>query len=244
MRRAPLTIARYREALNWVIRDIGDLPLSTLNVAHVLSLRRKMDQRSCREARVAAILNVADVPQVLPRGPEGGGTRSAPDSCPSDPAAGCPVPDERGGGSVPRGDHPTRGALGPGATGPAPVPSPGGGAPWDGRPHLGDPCARPARRGCRKNGGQDHREREEAAGALLHRSGFGVAWALCGSPAGRRRPSFRHSRQPAAPVDSAPPGGRPLAGEATPRATRPSRRAGCSSGLRAAQPRSTGSRGM
>jgi len=57
MRRAPLTIARYREALNWVIRDIGDLPLSTLNVAHVLSLRRNMDQRGCGEARVAAILN-------------------------------------------------------------------------------------------------------------------------------------------------------------------------------------------
>ena len=57
MRRAPLTIARYREALNWVIRDIGDLPLSTLNVAHVLSLRRNMDQRGCGEARIAAILN-------------------------------------------------------------------------------------------------------------------------------------------------------------------------------------------
>ena len=57
MRRSPLTIARYREALNWVIRDIGDLPLSTLNVEHVLSVRRNMDQRGCGEARVAAILN-------------------------------------------------------------------------------------------------------------------------------------------------------------------------------------------
>lgn len=57
MRRAPLTIARYREALNWVIRDIGDLPVSTLNVAHVLSVRRNIDQRDCGEARVAAILN-------------------------------------------------------------------------------------------------------------------------------------------------------------------------------------------
>lgn len=57
MRRSPLTIARYREALNWVIRDIGDLPLSRLNVAHVLSVRRNMDQRGCGEARVAGVLN-------------------------------------------------------------------------------------------------------------------------------------------------------------------------------------------
>ena len=57
MRRAPLTIERYREALGWVIRDVGDLPLSRLNVAHVLSVRRNMDQRRCGEARVAAVLN-------------------------------------------------------------------------------------------------------------------------------------------------------------------------------------------
>ena len=57
MRRSPLTIARYREALNWVMRDVGDLPVATLNVAHVLSLRRKMDQRGCGEVRVAAVLN-------------------------------------------------------------------------------------------------------------------------------------------------------------------------------------------
>jgi len=57
MWRSPLTIARYREALNWVIRDIGDLPVAALNVGHVLSVRRNMDQRGCGEARVAAILN-------------------------------------------------------------------------------------------------------------------------------------------------------------------------------------------
>lgn len=57
MRRSPLTVARYREALNWVIRDVGDLHVITLNVGHVLSLRRKMDQRGCREAGVAAVLN-------------------------------------------------------------------------------------------------------------------------------------------------------------------------------------------
>lgn len=57
MRRSPSTIARYREALNWAIRDIGDLPVATLHVEHILSLRRKMDQRGCGAARVAAILN-------------------------------------------------------------------------------------------------------------------------------------------------------------------------------------------
>jgi len=57
MRRSPATIARYREALNWVIRDVGDLPVARLNVGHILSLRRRMDQRGCGEARIAAILN-------------------------------------------------------------------------------------------------------------------------------------------------------------------------------------------
>jgi site-specific recombinase XerD len=57
MRRPPATIARYREALNWVIRDIGDLPVARLNVGHILSLRRRMDQRGCGESRMAAILN-------------------------------------------------------------------------------------------------------------------------------------------------------------------------------------------
>ncbi|MFZ1058047.1 MAG: tyrosine-type recombinase/integrase [Candidatus Rokuibacteriota bacterium] len=40
-----------------MIRDIGDVPLARLSVGHILSLRRKMDQRGCGEARVAAILN-------------------------------------------------------------------------------------------------------------------------------------------------------------------------------------------
>lgn len=57
MRRSPLTIARYREALGWVIRDIGDLPVATLNLGYVLSLRRTMEQRRCGEARVAGVLN-------------------------------------------------------------------------------------------------------------------------------------------------------------------------------------------
>jgi integrase/recombinase XerD len=57
MRRAPMTIKRYREALGWVVRDIGDLPVSRLHIGHVLELRRQMDSRGCGEARMASILN-------------------------------------------------------------------------------------------------------------------------------------------------------------------------------------------
>src|SRR5437870_4055640 len=57
MRRAPMTIKRYREALGWVIRDIGDLPVARLHIGHVLELRRRMDGRGCGEARMASILN-------------------------------------------------------------------------------------------------------------------------------------------------------------------------------------------
>lgn len=57
MRRAPNTIQRYREALGWVVRDIGDVPVSRLHIGHVLELRRRMDGRGCGEARMASILN-------------------------------------------------------------------------------------------------------------------------------------------------------------------------------------------
>jgi site-specific recombinase XerD len=40
-----------------VIRDVGDRPVATLNVGHVLTLRRAMEQRGCGESRIAAILN-------------------------------------------------------------------------------------------------------------------------------------------------------------------------------------------
>jgi len=57
MRRAPNTIQRYREALGWIVRDIGDQPVAFLHLGHILSLRRKMEERGCQEARMAAILN-------------------------------------------------------------------------------------------------------------------------------------------------------------------------------------------
>ena len=57
MRRSPATIERYGEALKWVIRDVGDRPVAMLNVGHVLTLRRAMEQRGCGESRIASILN-------------------------------------------------------------------------------------------------------------------------------------------------------------------------------------------
>src|SRR5215470_2402856 len=57
MRRAPSTVQRYGEALQWVIRDIGDQPVTGLHLGHLLTLRRKIEARGCREARIAAILH-------------------------------------------------------------------------------------------------------------------------------------------------------------------------------------------
>ena len=51
------TVQRYGEALQWVIRDIGDQPVTGLHMGHLLTLRRKMEVRGCREARIAAILH-------------------------------------------------------------------------------------------------------------------------------------------------------------------------------------------
>src|SRR5437867_7536218 len=57
VRRADWTVRRYAEALSWVIRDIGDQPLGHLNIGHLMELRRRMEDRGCREARIAGILN-------------------------------------------------------------------------------------------------------------------------------------------------------------------------------------------
>lgn len=57
MRRSPWTVRRYQEALGWVVRDIGDQPVAGLQLGHLLALRRKMEERGCKEARMAAILH-------------------------------------------------------------------------------------------------------------------------------------------------------------------------------------------
>ena len=39
MRRAPSTVQRYGEALQWVIRDIGDQSVTGFHIGHLLTLR-------------------------------------------------------------------------------------------------------------------------------------------------------------------------------------------------------------
>jgi len=57
MRRAPATIVRYREGLQWVIRDVEDQPVAGLHLGHLLTIRRKMEERGCQEGRIASIMN-------------------------------------------------------------------------------------------------------------------------------------------------------------------------------------------
>lgn len=57
VRRAPVTIVRYRDSLRWVIRDIGDVAVAELHRGHLLRLRAAMETRGCGEARIAAVLN-------------------------------------------------------------------------------------------------------------------------------------------------------------------------------------------
>jgi site-specific recombinase XerD len=57
MRRAPNTLARYKEALGWVVRFIGDRPVGELHLGHIMIIRRRLIDRGCGEARVASILN-------------------------------------------------------------------------------------------------------------------------------------------------------------------------------------------
>src|SRR5947207_1267087 len=49
LRRSQTTVKSYNEALKWIIRDIGDQDLGTLHPGHVLELRRRMEERGCRE---------------------------------------------------------------------------------------------------------------------------------------------------------------------------------------------------
>ena len=57
MRRAPATITRYQDSLRWVVRDLGDLEITSLHRGHLLRLRARMEGRGCGEARTAGVLN-------------------------------------------------------------------------------------------------------------------------------------------------------------------------------------------
>lgn len=140
LRRAPNTIQRYREALGWVVRDIGDLPVARLHIGHVLELRRRMDTRGCGEARMASILNSLRSLLKFSR-----------------TVLALPVL-EGGGAAVPRRDRPTRGELGGSDALEASVPGTCGGPSGDRGTDLRDPFARPFRCEFGAAGGEDHRD--------------------------------------------------------------------------------------
>lgn len=50
------TVRKYGECLNWVIRDIGDLPVTDLRVAHVTELKQKIMMRGAGAARVGSMV--------------------------------------------------------------------------------------------------------------------------------------------------------------------------------------------
>jgi site-specific recombinase XerC len=56
-RRSPATLERYKEALGWVVRFIGDRQVGELHLGHLPVIRRKIEKRGCQEARMASILN-------------------------------------------------------------------------------------------------------------------------------------------------------------------------------------------
>jgi integrase/recombinase XerD len=57
MRRSPVTIDRYREALGWVVRDLGDLRIGELHRGHLMHLGARIEARGCGPARAAGIFN-------------------------------------------------------------------------------------------------------------------------------------------------------------------------------------------
>ena len=57
MRRAPWTLIRYREALRTIVRLIGDVPVTQLHQGHLLRIRQRLEERGCKEARVAGLIN-------------------------------------------------------------------------------------------------------------------------------------------------------------------------------------------
>ena len=50
------TVRKYGECLNWVIRDLGDLPVTDLRVAHVTEIKQKVMMRGAGAARVGSMV--------------------------------------------------------------------------------------------------------------------------------------------------------------------------------------------
>lgn len=54
---SPQTIHKYGECLQWIIRDLGDLDVREISVAHTTLLKEKIRQRGAGESRVASMIS-------------------------------------------------------------------------------------------------------------------------------------------------------------------------------------------
>ncbi len=50
------TLAKYKESLEWVIRDIGDIAINELDSSHIILLKQKIMNRGAGESRVASVV--------------------------------------------------------------------------------------------------------------------------------------------------------------------------------------------
>lgn len=53
---SPQTIIKYRDSLNWVIRDIGDKDVEKIEMQDIVTLKKKMIERGVGDARKASIV--------------------------------------------------------------------------------------------------------------------------------------------------------------------------------------------
>jgi len=53
---SPGTVEKYEDCLRWIIRDIGDLPVSQLNLIHLTEVKQNILARGASEARVYSMV--------------------------------------------------------------------------------------------------------------------------------------------------------------------------------------------
>jgi site-specific recombinase XerD len=53
---SPQTVQKYKESLEWIVRDLGDIAVEELEPAHITILKQKIIMRGAGEARVASMV--------------------------------------------------------------------------------------------------------------------------------------------------------------------------------------------
>lgn len=53
---SPQTVKKYEESLNWIIRDLGDISVEEITLAHITILKQKIITRGAGEARVSSMV--------------------------------------------------------------------------------------------------------------------------------------------------------------------------------------------